>query len=234
MPEWSSGAPALPSSTPAVNPSWTPPSGPPVEPPPDTDPAPSRRSWLISAVVVLAVVAVIVVVWALGGFERRTDLLQVTAPGTLISTGPYEFTFTEVTAQRKKGFDDKVSWQLTAVGTGRTTGDISIAPSYGDTGTFVSKDTRSGETAVPTGVRYGEGESFTDGSQFTPGMPPIPIRVDFKYQQTYVPDRELRFVVFELEFTDNSLFGGQDKTWNKTNHGFDYHLPVRVLPEATT
>jgi len=228
MSESSSGAAPTAATQPAVDPSWTPPTGAPADPV-----RAGRRSWFISSAVVLGVVAVLVAVWALGGFERRTDLLQVTAPGTMITTGPYEFTFTQVTAQRKKDFDDAVYWQLSAVGTGRTTGDITIAPSYDDTGTFVSKDTRSGETAVPSGVRYGAGESFTDGSQFTPGLPPIPIRVEFKYQETYVPDDVLRFVVFELEFTDNSLFGGQDKTWNKTNHGFDYHLPVRVLPDAT-
>jgi len=182
---------------------------------------------------VVALAALVLLVWGLGGFERRTDLLELTAPGTLITAGPYELTFTEVTAQRKKRFDDQVYWQLTAVGTGRTTGDVSIAPRTGDTGTFISRDTRSGEIQAPSGLRFGAGDSFTDGARFTPGLPPVPILVDFEYQASYVPDSTLRFVVFQLEFTDNSLIGGQEKTWNKTNHGFDYRLPVRVLPDAT-
>lgn len=109
-----------------------------------------------------------------------------------------------------------------------------MAPDYGETGTFVSKDVRSGEVHVPESVRYGEGGSNTDGSQFTPGLPPVPIRVEFEYAQSYVPAETLEFAVFQLEFTDNSLIGGQDPVWNKTNHAFDYRLPVTVLPEATS
>lgn len=180
--------------------------------------------------VALGLAAVLTLVWGLGGFERRTDLLQSTPPGTLITVGPYEFAFTEVTAQRTVGFDNKVSWTLTAVGTGRITGDSSIAPSDAADGTFVSKDTRSGEIETPTGVRYGESKSFVNGARFTPGLPAKPILVDFTYQPSYVPDATLRFLVFQLEFVDHSLIGDQPPTWSATNHAFDYHLPVRVLP----
>jgi hypothetical protein len=192
-----------------------------------------RRGWLLSSGIVVGLAAVVALVWGLGGFERRTDLLEPTAPGTLITVGPYELAFSEVTAQRRERFDDTFYWQLTVVGTGRTTGDESIAPRTGETGTFVSRDTRSGETQVPSGVRYGVSGSFTDGARFTPGLPPVPMLVEFEYDASYVPDATLRFVVFQLEFDDNSLIGGQDKTWNKTNHGFDHRLPVRVLPEET-
>lgn len=193
---------------------------------------PGRRSWLISSAVVLSVVAVLVAVWALAGFHKRTDLLQLTAAGTRISAGPYEFTFTGATAQKKTGFDDVPYWEVTAIGTGRTTGNISIAPEYDDTGTFVSQDVRSGEIQVPESVRYGSTGSFTEGSQFTPGLPPVAIQVAFKYAKSYVPDVTLRFVVFDLEFTDSSLLGDQGETWHKTNQGFDYRLPLRLLPEA--
>ena len=188
---------------------------------------------MISAGIVGAVVVVLALTWGLGGFERRTDLLQATTAGTQVTTGPYEFTFTEATAQKKKDFDDSVYWTVTAVGTGRTTGDESIAPDTGESGTFVSKDVASGEVALPSGVRYGDSGSFTDGASFTPGLPPVPIRVDFKYTGRYVPGASLRFLVFQLEFTDASLIGGQEKTWNSTNHAYDYTLPVRVLPDAT-
>ena len=82
-------------------------------------------------------------------------------------------------------------------------------------------------------MRYGVSGSFTEGARFTPGLPPVPMLVEFEYAASYVPDATLRFVVFQLEYDDNSLIGGQDKTWNKTNHGFDLQLPVRVLPEET-
>jgi hypothetical protein len=192
------------------------------------------RGWFVFSALVVGLAAVLALVWGLGGFQRRTDLLQVTPPGTTISVGPYELTFTEVTAQRTTGFDDRVTWKVTAVGTGRTTGDESLAPRYSDGATFASKDTRSGVVQEPTGVRYGEARSFTDGAHFTPGLPPVPILVDFSYPDSYRPDATLRFVVFQLEFVDNSLIGDQDPTWNKTNHGFDYRLPVRVLAPATS
>ncbi len=193
-----------------------------------------RRPWIISSAVVAGVVALVVLVWGLGGFERRTDLLQPTPTGTLITVGPYEFTFVGVTAQKKKDYGDRIYWALTAVGTGRTTGDTSIAPDYGESGLFVSKDVKSGEIHVPESVRYGQGASNTDGSQFTPGLPPIPIRVEFQYAKSYQPADLLQLAVFQLEFTDNSLLGGQDPVWHKTTHAFDYRLPVKVLPEETT
>lgn len=186
------------------------------------------------SIVAVAMVAVVGLVWALGGFERRHDLLQLTSPGTTITTGPYQLTFTEVTAKRNVDFDNNVYWVLTAVGTGRTTGDESLAPEGGDDGAFVSKDTRSGEIESPSGVRYGAAGSFSDGAQFTPGLPPIPIQVDFRYAGRYVPDQTLRFVVFKLEYTNTALLGDGDKTWHRSHHGFDYRLPVRVLPPATS
>ena len=124
-----------------------------------------------------------------------------------------------MTAQRHLDFDDNVYWQLTAVGTGRTTGDESLAPSSGESGTFVSKDSRSGEIQVPSGVRYGAGASFTDGALFTPGLPPAPLRVDFRYSDRCVPDRTLRFVVFGLEYASTALLDDDDKSWHRTNHG---------------
>ena len=72
---------------------------------------------MISSLVVVGLAALVFGVWGLGGFERRTDLLKPTATGTLITVGPYEFTFVSVTAQKKKDFNDAVTWQLSAIGT---------------------------------------------------------------------------------------------------------------------
>jgi len=193
------------------------------------DPTPLKTGAVLLAIL-LALCVVVALVWGLGGFKRRTDLLTITAPGAKISTGPFEFTFTEVTAQQKTGFDDAVSWQLTAIGAGRTTGNESIAPRYTGNGMFVSKDTRSGEVQEPDGLRWGAAQSFTEGAEFTPGLPPIEFRVQFKYSERYVPADPFRFVVFQLEYRDASLLGGQDKQWRNSNHCYEYRLPVRVLP----
>jgi hypothetical protein len=53
---------------------------------------------------------------AFGGFERRTDLLKTVPPGALITTGPYEFRFTEATAQHKKDFDGSLYWEVVMIG----------------------------------------------------------------------------------------------------------------------
>ena len=63
----------------------------------------------------------------LGGFERRTDLLRKSQPGTLITTGPYEFRFTEATAQAKTDTAGAITaWEIIMIGEARTTGDTSI------------------------------------------------------------------------------------------------------------
>lgn len=191
-----------------------------------------RRPWLIFAALVLALVCLVVTVWGFGGFRRRTDLLQLTPPGTLLTTGPYEFRFTSVTAQQRKSFDNTVYWQLSALGTGRTTGDVSIAPDYGASGTFVSQDPRSRRTVIPTGIRYGPSGSFTEGAQFTPGLPPKQFAVDFRYPSSYVPQSTLRFAVFQLQFGNRSLLGDDEEEWHKTNVAFDLRLPIQVLPAA--
>ena len=49
----------------------------------------------------------VVAIWGFGGFKKRTDLLKTTPPGTLFTTGPYEFRFAEATAQHKKNYDGK-------------------------------------------------------------------------------------------------------------------------------
>lgn len=176
--------------------------------------------------------SVVAAVGALGGFNRRTDLLQLTAPGTMITTGPYQLTFTEVTAQRHKDFDNQLYWQLSAVGTGRTTGNETAAPDTGEQGPFVSKDSRSGEIEAPSGVRYGVAASFTNGARFTPGLPPVPILVDFRYHGDYVPGQTLRFAVLRLSYESTALLGGEEKTWHRTSTGYEYRLPVKVLPDA--
>ena len=55
---------------------------------------------------VVAFALLIGLTWLAGGFDQRTDLRTVVAPGTTIATGPYEFTFTAGTVQRTKTLRD--------------------------------------------------------------------------------------------------------------------------------
>jgi hypothetical protein len=207
-----------------VDPNWAPPSGPPVL----ADPKPIPASLLYGSIL-LAVVLLIVAIWAFGGFDRRTDLLKTTAPGTVITTGPYEFRFTEATAQRKKGFDGSFYWELVMIGEGRTTGKESISPSYiGNSSMFVSKDAASNEVTLPDSVRMGHNRGF-DRHRFTPGLPLSPYAVVFKYKDTYRPGPTIRFAVSELEYGKHYL-ASEEEGWHNGTYGFQFYLPVRVLP----
>jgi hypothetical protein len=206
-----------------VDPSWLPPSDP-RSGSSKTIPAP-----LLYGSILLALVLLIVGIWAFGGFERRTDIFKTTPPGTLFTTGPYEFRFTEATAQRKKKFDDTVYWELVMVGEGRTTGNESIAPNYlGNSGMFVSKDEVSGEIALPEVHRLGETTSF-DRHRFTPGLALIRYSVIFNFKDTYQPGPTIRFAVFDLVYGKHYL-ASKEEGWPNSTYARLFYLPVRVLP----
>jgi hypothetical protein len=208
-----------------VDPSWAPPSGPPA------GGSKTISAPLLYGSILLALLLVVVAMWAFGGFERRTDLLKTTPPGTLIATGPYEFRFTEATAQRKKGYDGNFYWELVMIGEGRTTRKESISPSYmGNSSMFVSKDDASAEVSLPDSVRMGHNRGF-DRHRFTPGLPLSPYAVVFKYKDTYRPGPTIRFAVWELEYGKHYL-ASEEEGWHNGTYGYQFYLPVRVLPPA--
>lgn len=190
----------------------------------------------MATVIILSLALVLGGVWALGGFKERTDLGTDRSPGERIETGPYVFTFTNVTAQRKLDLSDKPYWEVVVTGTGQTTGDTSIAPpSSGDAAFFVSRDPGSGQIQRPYYQHIGEQLSTAEAATtFTPGLPPVPYQIEFRYDDTYVPGKTLRFVSFQLKFVDNSLLGDQEKQWRRADHTDQFYLPVTVLPEVKT
>lgn len=200
--------------------------------------APSRRRSLPPGaawgLVAGALVALVTLTWALGGFERRTDLIRTRPVGSLVSTGPYELRFGNATAQQRTTYDDRVVWRVTAVGEGRTTGDVTIAPDYlGDDGMFVAKDAASGVVSTPESQSFRTG-GFVNGAAFTPGLPLQPFRVQFEFPRTYQPGATVSFVVFDLEFRDSSLLGDQDPQWRNADEASRFELPVDVLAPATS
>jgi hypothetical protein len=179
----------------------------------------------------LVLVLLVVTVWGFGGFKRRTDLLRTVPVGTLLTTGPYEFRFTEATAQHKKNYDDTFYREVVMVGEGRTIGTESISPSYtGNGGMFISKDDASQEIAMPDSVRLGESQGFTR-YRFTPGLPLSPYSVVFKYKDSYRPGPTIRFVVWDLVYGKHYL-ASEEEGWHNGTHGNQFYLPVRVLPEG--
>lgn len=180
--------------------------------------------------VVLALVLVIVGIWALGGFKVRTDVRTPVAAGTLVKTGPYEFTFDDATVQQKKDYDDSIHWELIVRGSGRTTGDESISPSWGSNGMFIAKDPNTVERPTLESDTIGVGESFSGASDFTPGLAPVPYQLKFTFSEHFKPSDHVQFAVFELEFSNNHILDTDEKTWNNTRDAFVYELPVTVLP----
>jgi hypothetical protein len=93
-----------------VDPSW---------PPPHNDrsgsEAPGRKTIPASLVygsLFLVLVLLVVAVCGFGSFKRRTDLLRTVPVGTLLTTGPYEFRFSEATAQHKENYDGTFYWEV--------------------------------------------------------------------------------------------------------------------------
>ena len=149
----------------------------------------------------------------------------------MFTTGPYEFRFTEATAQHKKDFDGTLYWQVVMVGEGRTTGNESISPNYTPSdGMFVSKDDVTRQVSVPESVQMGEG-GF-DRHRFTPGLPLSPYSVVFKYDDKYRPGPTIRFVVWDLVYGKHFL-ASEKEGWHNGTYGHQFYLPVRVLSALT-
>ena len=111
-----------------VDPNWTPPE----DPAKTGAPARIARKPIPAAALFgcILIALALLVGWdaRTGGFKKRTDLLKTTPPGTLITSGPYEFRFTEATAQHKKDFGGAPYWEVVIIGEGRTTGTESSSP----------------------------------------------------------------------------------------------------------
>ena len=210
-----------------VDPTWPQPSG---HPSGSDTPGPKTISAaLVYGSILLVLVLLVAAIWGFGGFKQRTDLFRTTPPGTLFTTGPYEFRFTEATGQHKRNYDNTFYWEIVMLGEGRTTGTESISPNYmGGSGMFASKDDLSQEISMPDSVRMGESRGF-DRHRFTPGLPLSPYAVVFRYKDTYRPGPTIRFVVFDLIYGKHYL-ASEEKGWHNATYARQFYLPVRVLP----
>jgi hypothetical protein len=193
----------------------------------------SGRFWLMAGSLVLALALLIGLTWAAGGFDQRTDLRTVVAPGTTVSTGPYEFTFTGGTAQRVTGLHDAQIYRIVLSGTGRVTGSEAMAPDTLNP-MFIAKDPRSPAYQEPEGQQFGveEYRGSSGGSFFTPGLPAVPYRLTFDFPADQIeigPDIQLG--VWILEYRDVTLLQTGDVRWAPSERLYRYQLPLRRLPD---
>jgi hypothetical protein len=207
-----------------VNPRWSPPTA-----------AGKGRAHpgVVLLAVLLVLVLLVVLVWRLGGFEDRDDVLRDVAVGSPIETGPYRLRFTGATARQETDYKNTVTWKVTAIGEGLTTGTESIAPSLLGNGMFVAQDPASREVQDAETQTFRKG-SASIGGTFTPGLPLQPFSVGFAFSNGYRPGATVTFVVYDLEFRDTSLLGDQDEQWTNATHASRLQLPLRVLPPATS
>lgn len=183
-----------------------------------------------------AIVLVVGLVWVTGGFEPRTDVRTDVTPGTIVATGPYEFTFDRATVQKTRHFSEKrLVWEVVVYGSGRTTGDEAIAPS--SLNWFMSaRDPRSGILLQPTLQGFGPVESAVSGGAFfTPGLEPIPYRLTFQFSDDIPMPSSIDLAVWELELRDRSLLQTGELDWARTNHVSVYPaMPLQQLPDDLT
>ena len=208
------------------------------EPGTDSEPGPGRpapqtgRRRLVVAVVAVAVVALLATVWRLGGLDEQQRPFQRVAPGTLIGAGPFELTFTEATAQHVLKTDYRgASWKITVIGTGRTTGNETIAPQISGTSSMLlARNQTTGEAKSPESQTFGSGES---SHGFTPGLPPVRYTATFEFREGFTPEDTLRFIVADQIYSSRALIKtgeDDDAEWHNAGDGWRMELPLSELP----
>lgn len=185
-----------------------------------------RRGRVVTAVVAGVLVLAVAVVALLGGFRQRTDLLTRVPVGTMITTGPYEVTLTRATVQHRT---DAEEWEVVASGTVRTTGTTSIDPPSGDAGFLFARSAAGGEVRSSRSITLGDPVGSESQDTLTPGLPPVPWSVSFRYDAA--PGDELLLAVDDQEYTTAYLFG-DDKSWVNTNRASTMVLPLEPLPDT--
>ncbi len=190
--------------------------------------APSRwRTPLIWGSLVLAAVLLVVVVHALGGFRQRQDQLTPTAVGQTFTAGPYELTLTEATVQYST--DNKI-YEVVAIGTARTTADQTMSAAVAGGSFTYAQNLLTRDVQPVDSYSYGDSTDISLRARgLTPGLPPVRLTAEFEFAAK--PGDTLRLVVFDQEFSDASIFGDQDPTWNPVSTGHDVRLPLTALPD---
>ena len=213
-----------------VSPAWPAPTGNPVR----RSPVPGS---LVYGGMLLALLLLIAGVWGAGGFGQRTDRLRPVAPGALFRTGPFEFSFTEATAQQQRDpLDNALKWEIVVIGRARNIGEVTLAPSYvGSDNIFGIRDPGSTLIAVPTSKQIGDTTDrwgVSRRSALAPGLPAIGFRLVFPLPAEFRPGPTIRLGVSDLVYRDRSLTS-DEKTWDDSLYGSKIDLPLSVLPPKT-
>ncbi|MBO0813316.1 MAG: hypothetical protein J2P23_14905 [Microlunatus sp.] len=207
-----------------VDPAWAAP------PEPDTPAGTGRRRrrLLTIGIPVLALLMLIGSVWALGGFGYRNDTATDIARGKTFVNGPCEFSFSKATVQETEGFGKyKRIQKVVVTGTIRNIGDKAISP---DGRWFLARSQTNRHVETGQAALIGNTDLWDGPQDVTPGLPPIPVSVDFDFPPTF-DGTALIFGVGELTYGTHSYFGGgTDEFWDTGNgRVFRIRLPLTRL-----
>ncbi|MGC3993371.1 MAG: hypothetical protein QM779_04465 [Propionicimonas sp.] len=179
-------------------------------------------------VVLAAVIAVVALVWALGGFAERSDYASA-QPGQEIDAGNLVFVLDDATAQQ----DETGEWTVIVHGTVRNPHDETLAPVQGDAGNLAVVPARGERSAVLSSVDLG---GTWRRSVVPPGGLPVDLAAGFSFPAGTTFRDTVVAGVFPFEYTDNSVLGvsGGQKTWNPDSQarGTTVTLPLTILPAA--
>ena len=194
-----------------------------------------RPRILTVGVPVIAVVVIIAVVWALGGFDRRDDQVQDVVTGSPVALGPVTVTFDRATVQEANGYGTyKRIQKIVAYGTARNTWTESFDP---QADWFIAKDPNS--KLVQSGQTFqivrGKDLIFDAPDTLAPGLPAEPVSVEFEMPPTFKPGRTIVFGISKIDYGNHSFFSSSDEEeWDESGGGaYRMRLPLQVLkPEA--
>lgn len=194
----------------------------------------SLPRWVLITVPLALVVALVATVIAVGGFEARTDRIVRVPADSVLTTGPFQVTFAGGTAVKTKDYDDKVIWKITVVGTIQTTDPRSDQPDVLES-SDVSANVPTNQELISTNhVAIGNriGSDYGTG-QVTPGLGPVPIRWEFDLPETSPPTELLRLVVWQQEYVDNTITQTGERSWNRTQDGYELLVPITVVADGS-
>lgn len=195
-------------------------------------PPPARRSrWLTRGLPALIVVGVLVAVWALGGFRHREDRVTEIAPGQRFTNGAFVITLDSATIQRKRGYgEDPIIQEVVVHGTAKNIWTESLSPRAR---WFAAAD--RARTFIREGtlvqIDYGDEAPNDTPSDLTPGLPAMPVTVDFEFPKKFDPGPTISVGMNMIDYGNHSVTTTNDeKTWDNSSTGFyRVELPVTVL-----
>lgn len=195
----------------------------------------SPKAWLIPA---LAVVLVVGLVAALGGFDRRQVRWLTAEPGAEVDAGNLVFALESATVQFLAKATDQ-PWEVVVSGTVRNPHDRTLRPLTGPYGNLAGIDRAASPVVVAEEWTPGLGPSSPDTSYnrrqvVPPDDRPVRFTATFRFAEVASTDT-FEVGVTPMEYTANTILGLNDeKQWNPDSFALptSVTVPLTRLPDG--